>query len=165
MNNDAPDTVLRSSIIAEITAAFEGVQLKDGVTLHQARAMDDYESLEAQRKVRLNDTEHRWQDISDEKLRHFHDVFPYLDYTGFRFYIPAFMIWVLKHLDDEDAGFNCSAVYQFQHHYRPDSSVTEKQGRAVCRFLRYLAQYRDLVEVKEALDAGWNRYCPEESMS
>jgi hypothetical protein len=165
MTPDQPDSLLRISIIEEITEAFGGVRLKNGITLHQARAIDDWKSTEIQRAVRANDTEARWQEITDEKLRDFHDVLSFLDYEGVRFYLPAFMCWVLRHLDDEDSGYNYSTIRQLAR-FRPDASTTEKQGRAVCRLLRYLARYRQYARgMTEALAGGWGAYCTEELMS
>jgi hypothetical protein len=51
------DDTSRDALIAEITAAFDGVELGDGVTLHQARAIDDYYPPQIQKAKRLNDTE------------------------------------------------------------------------------------------------------------
>jgi hypothetical protein len=53
-------------VIAEITRAFAGVRLDGGVTLHQARAIDDWESKERQLAVRDNDQERHWQEVTDE---------------------------------------------------------------------------------------------------
>jgi hypothetical protein len=86
----------RDSLIARIEAAFGHVRLGEGVSLHQARAMDDYESEATIASVRTFDTEHRWQDVSDEKLDRLSDTLPFMDAEGFRFYMPRFMTFALR---------------------------------------------------------------------
>jgi hypothetical protein len=67
------------ALIDEITSEFDGVPLEDGVTLHQARALDDYED---DIPARSKDTEARWQDVSEEQLLELHDVLSIIDPQG-----------------------------------------------------------------------------------
>ncbi len=88
----------RLRLIHEIEAAFEGVALGNGVSLHQARAMDDdWVNQSDVADLRSQDPEERWQDISDEKLDLLADTLPFMDPEGFRFYLPRFMVFALKH--------------------------------------------------------------------
>ena len=176
MTDDRLKRSLRSALVAEITAAFDGVPLGGGVTLHQARSMDDYEYEWAQLAARSRDAEARWQDVAEDKLRELHDVHPFLDPEGFRFYIPAFMIWVLRHLDDETdehRGLNCSTIYSFKTGQPSDpwhsdqrerfALLNPQQSRSVCGFLRHLARYdpSSREDAESFLAAYWGRFCPE----
>ena len=153
---------LLADVIAEITSAFAGVSLGDGVTLHQARAIDDYQSKEHQRAVRVNDTEQSWQEISDDKMCAFDDVFNFLDAKGWVFYIPAYMIWVLRHLDDqtdEHSGLNYMTVFAVTDRPRPEL-LNSRQRRAVCSFLHYLSENSDdwRQDADDALERYWGSH-------
>ncbi|HEX8913130.1 MAG TPA: DUF6714 family protein [Humisphaera sp.] len=153
-------------MIAAIESAFATVTLGDGITIHEARALDDYEDARAARAV---DCHVRWQDISDNTLRALNDVHCFLDDAGYRYYTPAYMRWVLRHLDDEtddhrsldwsfmyslDPGFDASR-------HRRMATFDAAQRTAVCLFLRHLVRaaggHRD--DAEQALVAHWGRYC------
>ncbi|MDB5297630.1 MAG: hypothetical protein JWO31_3613 [Phycisphaerales bacterium] len=87
----------RLRLIRQVEAAFDGVELGDGVSLHQARGMDDHASDAEVAAARALDAEGRWQDVSDEKLDRLSDTLPFMDAEGFRFYLPRFMLFALKH--------------------------------------------------------------------
>jgi hypothetical protein len=87
----------RLRLIHQVEAAFDGVELGNGVSLHQARAMDNYASGAEIAAARALDTEDRWQDVPDAKLDQFSDTLPFMDPEGFRFYLPRFMLFALKH--------------------------------------------------------------------
>jgi len=154
------------AVIAEISSAFADVSLGDGATLHQARAIDDSESQEHRRAVRVNDSERHWRELSDDKLCHFDDVFNFLDPKGWVFYIPAYMIWVLRHLDDKTGphrGLESMAIYSITCRNERSKLLSNEQGRAVCRFLLFLAchdpSWRE--EAEDALNRCWGRFCLE----
>ncbi len=163
--SEASNQQFRLEVIAEISSAFADVTLSDGITLHQARAIDDYESKADQIAVRVNDLEQRWQELPDDKLCSFDDVFNFLDEKGWVFYIPAYMIWVLRHLDDEfdspHAGLEYMAIYSIIFRDERSALLTPGQGRAVCRFLCYLARHAPYHkdEVEEALGRCWGKFC------
>lgn len=165
-----PSETTPEAIAAEIAAAFDGVCLEDGITLHQARAMDDYEPDD---DARLKDTEIRWQDVPEAKLRAFDDVHPFLCAKGFRFYIPAFLVWMIRHLDDqppsEDSqlthGTMCSLNPRSQHYRERFVLLSREQSRVVCRFLHYLSRHGDEYDrgtAEKYLEAHWGQFCPGE---
>jgi hypothetical protein len=150
----------KNAVIASIRNAFEDVRLGDGVSLHQARALDDWEPAARALTARENDREMNWYDLAEEKLRHFSDVFPFLDLRGWSFYIPAFMIWILKHEDDtagDDRGLDYSAVFSLTERDSGSELLTVSQREAVIAFLQHLARYssswRD--EARAALNTIW----------
>jgi len=95
----------KQALIEEITAAFDGVSREEGISLHEAMAIDDYESDEERAKARAEDTETRWQDVPDDDIRFSHTVLSFLDVKGFRYYIPAYLVWYLKYMDFEEPDF------------------------------------------------------------
>jgi hypothetical protein len=98
---DAERNIERQRLVSQIEAAFDGVELGNGTSLHQGRALDDYQPEEAVRQARDADTESRWQEIPDEKVETLWDALSFLDAEGFRFYIPRFMIYALHHRGTE----------------------------------------------------------------
>jgi hypothetical protein len=58
-------SIPKSVLIDEITTAFDGVTRDDGVTLHQAIALDHYGGHDPEKmaEARAKDLETRWQDI------------------------------------------------------------------------------------------------------
>ena len=170
---NAIEKQIRLSIIRDINEAFADVQLEDGVTLRQARVMDHFWLSKSE--VTKPGTEGRWQDISDSKLCQFNDVLAFLDRKGLQFYLPAFMIWTLKHLDDgphsKHSGLNDSTTFAVMN-FRPDNLITDKQGKAIYRFFDFICHlqypgtgkwYEYLAaqaenDYKEFLAAGWRKF-------
>ena len=99
MSDVFPQPELRQ-LLAEIEAAFGDVRLGGGVSLHQARAIDDFHlglggpDFAAARRL---DAEERWQDIPDGKVENLSDTLVFMDAEGFRFHMPRFMVYMLTH--------------------------------------------------------------------
>ena len=108
---DAARGAERQRLISQIEAAFDGVALGRGLSLHQGRAIDNYEPAAAVAEARHADTELRWQDISDEKLEMLSDALSFLDAEGFRFYMPRFMVYALHHNETSDSMASYSAIH------------------------------------------------------
>src|SRR5579862_7945740 len=85
------------SLIAEITAAFDGVSRDGGITLHEAEGLDCHYSPEELKLARGLDTDTRWQDVPEEWIGEFPSAFRFMDAKGLRYYLPAVMIWHFKH--------------------------------------------------------------------
>jgi hypothetical protein len=96
----------REDVEAGIRSAFAGVQLGSGVSLRQAQVIDGYilglseAELEA---LPRSDLTEDWTAIPDSEL--LGDCVAHLDAEGLRYYLPALMIWLLDHYDDEDRLF------------------------------------------------------------
>lgn len=90
----------QTELINQIIAAFANVERGDGVTLHEARLIDDNcEDRNKYDKARKKDTEQNWNDIPDDKIIDFGDTLPFLNAEGFRFYLPAFMVYSLNNIE------------------------------------------------------------------
>lgn len=142
----------RMELIAEITAAFDGVQREDGTSLCEGETVDSGT---------------RWQDVPHEKVANLnHSGFRFFDPQGFRYYLPVYLIWYLMDeggrgkLDDDTGlvhAYNYQSVPFFlnryvenlQGHYRDHIALlSDEQSAAVAHFLQYL------VECREA-EAAW----------
>ena len=88
----------REQLIQQIEAAFADVERGNGLTLHEAAAFEgtDYCTAEERAQVRALDPELRWQDIPDAALDECEDRWSF-DEEGFRFHLPAYLRWHLRH--------------------------------------------------------------------
>lgn len=153
-----------------ITSAFDGVALEDGISLSEARVIDDYGSDEERHEARRGDSEKSWLEVSDSKLTDLSDTFNFLCPKGLRFYLPAFMLSAVRHLHNEIAGLNGPLLYQldFGPIAPPPSGpperytlLNEQQCKAVFLFLKHVAFFGDSSSVEDAdyaLRSYWNRY-------
>ena len=94
----------REDVEAAIRSAFAGVRLGTGISLQQARLIDEgltVDMSEAQFAgiPRLEITDD-WTRISESEL--LCDALAHLDASGLRYYLPAPMLWLLDHYNDED---------------------------------------------------------------
>jgi hypothetical protein len=163
------DQETRQRIIAEIENAFADVRRGNSITLHQARVLDDYGDEIVQAAARRKDTEIRWQDIPDAWIEKLADTLPFLDPEGFCYYIPAFMIWALRHYETSDSFAGAAAVYAFGVNPSGEGQMarlrlfTPRQAAAIAHFLEYFAHrangdHADNETAQEALDAYWQQF-------
>jgi hypothetical protein len=158
---------MRMELVAAIGAAFVEVHLGNGTSLHQARALDDLESPEA---VRHLDKETDWGQIQDSKIECFPDTLAFMDAEGFRFHIPAFMIYSLNHYRTSIFSSSvCAAIYALDPSIEPRDwqlakyvLFSEEQKRVILRFLEFFADdemrriFKDTA--REAIHAYWGQY-------
>ena len=158
----------KASLIREITAAFDGVSREDGITLHEAQALDDYAGPDERAEVRKLDTETRWQDVPSEDISQGDSVLSFLDPKGFRYYIPAFLIWYLT--TEEDSNTYHSIEFHLTASYKEDSwmfcnasILNRAQSKAIAHFCVYMAAETERREDeqdeflrREFLVEGWS---------
>jgi hypothetical protein len=151
----------KSALIDEITAAFKDVSREDGVTLHEALAIDDYYGPEGRALARAQDTEARWQEVPEEDIRVSQFVLHFLDPKGFRYYLPAYLVWYLRNMDNEDPDFWSntfdSVDFVLAAGYRGDigdhylsffALLTPEQSKAIAHFLAFQARSEDALEAQ-----------------
>ena len=150
----------KAALIEEITAAFDGVSREGGVSMLEARVIDDCGNDEARAAARALDTETRWQDVPDEKIGggNGHEALSFLDSIGFHYYLPAYLLWHLRYINDGEAfvnsntfgsvEFTLAASYrkgEIEDYYREKfEMLSPLQGRAVAHFLELEAEDRDI---------------------
>ncbi|MGI0484580.1 DUF6714 family protein [Pantanalinema rosaneae CENA516] len=127
----------RSELIEEITIAFKDVVLEDGVSLHEARALDDYQDPKQARQI---DCKVPWQEIPVDWIENFHDVFAFMDAKGFRYAIPAYMVWCLKYNKHDTNSFAATVAslksYNYQSRFFGDLDATQKQ--VISKFMNFI---------------------------
>ncbi len=152
------------ALIEEITVAFDGVSREDGVTLHEATVIDDYGSPAERAEAWALDTENIWQDVPEADIRLTDAVLSFLDPKGFHYYIPAYMIWYLRNIDNEDPNYWSntfdSVVFHLTYKIDEDDYVSSKfqlftlaQSKAVANFLLFDVEREEALE-KQYLQAS-----------
>jgi hypothetical protein len=150
----------RKALMSEITSAFEDVELQDGITLHEAVALDNYASQEERMAARRRDRHGSWKDVRDEEIAECESALSFVDWKGFRYYLPAFMLYSLSHwnyprkyrLDDKSRTLH-GTCYHLLNFY-PKSlrqseprlfvekyKLSSAQCRAIASFLRFTIDF------------------------
>ena len=156
------------ALIEEITVAFDSVARRDGVTLHEAMVLDRYGSHEERAAARAQDTEDKWQSVPENDIRFSDAVLSFLDSKGFHYYLPAYMVWYLRNIDNEDPDYwsNTFSSVIFHLTYQMDIEdyvaskfrlFTPAQQRATGRFLQFDVDREETIErqdLQESLSKG-----------
>lgn len=169
---DQQEATAQQALIAEITAAFQAVSREDGVTLHQARVLDAYGDAAAQAQARTLDTDNHWWEVPDAWIAEFSEALNFLDPPGFRYYIPAYLIWTLRHYPTSNSFTVDATLYAFclypslvEHKLSYFEAMDQAQSRVICRFLRYCIRFAgdamDTQAAQQALESYWGKFCPE----
>ncbi len=148
----------KQDLINNITNAFSGVELGDGVGLLQAQAMDDWEPEDVQEKSRQNDEKKDWQSIKYEALDECRSSLSFFDEDGMRFHIPAYIIGSI--LDEvDDPIFHLTQLDDFG--ASRFSSLNQKQKESIIMYLHWcIAQEEysfDIPSIKRALNEFWEK--------
>lgn len=164
MNNLTPEEI---ELIIAIESAFKDVKRGKGITLHQAQADDDRLTPEEQLEARRLDTETCWQDIPDAIMKKIEVPFGFLDSEGFRYYLPAYMRFITRHLDlfAGDMIFYHLVPTTSTQGEKPTWSVEGKVrhldlNREQCKVVAdFLGTYESMKEESEWISAReeWNR--------
>lgn len=139
----------KEEVISEIRSAFEGVTLNGGVSLQQARVMDNFgRGVTAEEFAHLPEREitEDWSAVPIDLLEGF-DCVAFLDEKGLRYYLPAFMLHILDNYDSSSMMTigTLSALYprnESQEHNLKE--LDQRQRCAVSIFLKSLPELVDL---------------------
>jgi hypothetical protein len=85
-----------SETIEIIKKAFSGVKLGDGISLREARAIDDHKSVIKRIEARKKDELMDWDKISYKDIEKYSGIFSFLDAKGILFHLPAYMIYLVR---------------------------------------------------------------------
>lgn len=141
---------LQDQLVREIEAAFADVERGDAPTLHEAMRFEgtDYATPEERARVRALDPQTRWQDIPDAALEECMDRWAWDD-AGFRFHLPAYMRWHVRHPDGlpPHSGGMLFLQLSVTGHKPKDRLRCERafdlftptQKRVIARFLEFMA--------------------------
>ena len=155
----------RQTLIAEIETAFSDVRRGNGITLHQARVLDDYGDQEKQLKAREKDQDSRWQDVPSKTIQDLYDACFFLDAEGFRYYLPAYMIETLR--EDRHSGYPVGD-WIVEDICRKDRRsdlrlLSESQMRVVAKFVEFVADrwdegWADAATAAKGLRKFWHQF-------
>lgn len=159
------------AIIDAIRLAFANVP-RGTITLHEAEVIDDYGSDKERSKARRLDTESSWDRVPDSHLEECTTALCHLDSDGWKYYVPAYMVWALRNFRVSDSVVSDFTIYTFNLSER-DADLQEciltryrlldnAQSQAVCRFLRFMAandDYADGQVARAALAKYWGSFC------
>ncbi len=162
---------LRRSLENDIETAFRGVTLGAGMSLRQAQLADHYRDSVTDASSASpgpGQIVHDWSKVPLDELER--DCVAHLDAGGFRYYIPALMLSVLKHYDSASmrvigtlGGLYPKKDHSWKYHMHRYSLLNHAQKTAVARFLAALPKLVDLdladqKIVSRALRNYWGEY-------
>ena len=133
------------ALIHEIEAAFDGVRLEDGISLNMTEYNDSGGSAPKYAELAKSDEREDWRRIPDETLENFTVTFCFTDLKGFRFYIPAYMRWIVRNHRTSSCIIGEFTIYALKptHYLFAKTSFeewfTERQVAVILRFLRFAA--------------------------
>lgn len=161
----------KEEIIRLIHDAFDGVEQPKEITLHVAEAHDthDYDHDEEHRK---NDFTGPWQEVPSEHIKKCQTALSYVDKTGMRYYLPAYMVWYLRNFGNSREVRSDHTLYSLDHH-PADKSLNEYhkerfslfnpgQLKACALFVKYCAEdqtgFTDSDFAKKKYERYWSQY-------
>lgn len=159
---------MTEDIIVAIEEAFAGVP-RGEITIHEAEVIDAYGTEAQRRKARARDTEVDWRDVPDSSVEACSDALTFLDPVGWRFYLPVYMRFGLRHLRSGRNNAMDHAIYSLNkgedaaianHKLQRFRMLNRSQTHAVVRFLSFAADndaFCDSVVAKSALASHWSR--------
>jgi Variant SH3 domain len=132
------------ALITQIETAFANVTKGNGVELRESAAND---AGVAPKQDRSLDVEQRWQELSDSLFEEYPMALIFTDGEGFRFLLPAFMRYAVKHLENPDAN-EIARDHAFQNLCKPDGvpenlvafhGFRTEETSAIAQFVRFFA--------------------------
>jgi len=154
-----------------IESAFAGVKLDGGVSLEQAKVIDNYgEGVTEQEFKNLprNENRENWKDIPDNALEPDPCVAHY-DAKGLRYYLPRLILSVLANYDNTSMRVigTLQALYPkpdfWEYHMNQYSELNYEQKQAIALFVEALPNLvsldrEDRVMMERALEKYWREY-------
>jgi hypothetical protein len=133
-----------TELIDKIQSAFSGVELEDGVSLNMTEYNDSSGCRPEFMERAIHDERHNWSSIPDEVLEQFLATFSFTDLKGYRFYMPAYMIWAIRNYDRSHSPigeFTIFAIHPSRHQFDAVPFVewfTDSQINVMKEFLVYM---------------------------
>lgn len=149
-------TPSEQELVATIRRAFAGVRLDDGESLNMTEYNDSGGCVQEFKEKAKHDERDDWAAIPDEILEQFTVTFSFTDLKGFRFYIPAYMIWTVRHHQESDSIIADQTIFAIDpSHYLFETIsfwkwFTAEQIEAMRRFLEYAVQHDDTLDANVA---------------
>lgn len=151
-------------LIKDIREAFADVERGEGITLSQARTIDDYRPLDEQQKARELDTDKHWYEISNKKIERLCDTLAFLDAEGMRYYIAPFLIYALEYPESDcPAGDNLIVNLASDDRLSDFAIFNAAQSNVIARYLQFRAEDFEIdpvyaEEATKALQKYWGEF-------
>ena len=135
-------------LIQEIIDAFKDVHLEDGISLNMTEYHDSGGCMPEFKKKAKTDERKHWYKIDDDTLESFTVTFSFTDLKGFRFYLPAYMIYTIRNHEISDSIITDFTIYALDpNHYIFDETTMKdffyrKTVQLYYQFLRVLCKTR-----------------------
>jgi hypothetical protein len=161
----APMDERRHRLLSIIEEAFSGIELGDGVSLHETVVIDNYGSLKERQAARQPDEKHDWKQlVGDPELVQISGVggLSFYDAAGLRFHLPAYLSLAVMDFDREDAGnvledFMFHLTHVCEYNVGRFSVLNHAQRQCVRDVLIFLRGEYELesVELDQAIEGYW----------
>ena len=158
-------------IISEIEDAFADVKRGKGVTLHETDVLDACGSAEKRARARKHDADEKWLDVPDRDIEEHPSALCFLDPEGFRYYLPAYMRWSLRHYKSSASLASDSTVYAIgpsgnkgvtDWNCKRWGVFTREQSQVIFAYLRFMVEegegYADSSMAELAINAYWSQF-------
>jgi len=160
----------KEELIEKIRQAFSDVALGDGISLHEATAIDGYASEAVRKAARLKDANTHWSEVPDEHIAANDTVFSFLDIKGHVYYAPAYMLWLLRTGYETQSNSVECAQYAFDpcgkheggRRHRPHEMFNPEQCACIAQYLLHVYEVLDeescCSTAKGYLESYWSKF-------
>lgn len=139
-------------LIHEITEAFDGITLGDGIGLLEANGIDDYASPGELAELRSRDEKTDWRRIESTLLNYCNASPTYFDDRGYWFHLPAFLINDLN--DEFHTSFIERMIVDLKIHRGWIELLTLPQRVAIIRTLELLRSHPEFTHMTNEFDTA-----------
>lgn len=101
---DRAMTLDKATFLGLIERAFAAVARGNGISLHEATAIDNYASASERMAARRKDVDTHWREVPYAHIAANDTVFSFLDIKGHVYYAPAYMAWFIRTGYDTDSN-------------------------------------------------------------
>jgi hypothetical protein len=157
----------KEELLNRIRAVFQDVSREDGISLREGKVCDDYGNDDAKAEARLLDKDQHWSEIPDDDLIKYTVSLSYFDEKSYKYYLPAYMIFVLNNFYKIPGAFCHDAIiYSLDiynsYHLNQVSLLTRAQCEVVALFVKYYIDVfgddGDLEAAQLAMENHWEQY-------
>lgn len=138
-------------VISQISAAFGGTQLGEGVGLFEANGLDDYASATELKRLRSSDEKTDWRRISYTDLSRCYCSPTFFDPQGFVFHLPAFLIAELN--DEHPYGFIDQLFRTEEHPKGWQSLLNVEQKDAIIATFQLIVEHPNFQDDRDEIEA------------
>ncbi len=160
-------TNLQRVLLQLIEDAFQGIELGNGVSLHEADVIDSYGSPEKRQTARAKDEKEDWRKLvgDPELIRVGGAGMIFFDAEGLRFHLPGFLsVAVTDPGGESTAPFVSELMHHLTHMFKPErlAILSGPQRACIREVLKFLRKEYDIPEnswliweLDQAIEGYW----------